>query len=354
MKILIDDGLSTIGKLTGIGYQAYNLFLSLKKISDCDITNYDYLKRFPKYFRRLLYILHSNFSLTRSDYDVIHYQNYYVPFLKGKAKRVVTIHDLATFKYPETMSSFYVWYNRYSIKKAIRNSDCIITPSQSIKDEILEMFSNVKEKKICVCEDGIRDVFLRANEGKRNLDKFGASPFSYLFFLGSLSPRKNLRFVLDAFIEAKEKGCLKKGTKLLLGGQFWWGSSDIKHLIRKDMGIVALGYIDDEEIVTLYKNCKAFIFPSLYEGFGMPIIEAMSQRIPIIISNIPTSTELNNNHNRQMFIFELGKKEQLITHLKKLDEDCENVGNKIDYGDLSRYYFDNIARKHLSIYKSLV
>lgn len=354
MKILIDDGLSRIVKLTGIGYQAYNLFLSLKKVANCEITNYDYLKRFPKYLRRLLYVLDSNLSTKKNDYDIIHYQNYYVPLLKGRAKRVVTIHDLTTFKYPETTSSFYVKYNKYSTKQAVQNADCIITPSESIKEEILEMFSETKAKKIFVCEDGIRDIFLKTNPKKEIPDRFNVSPFSYFFFLGSLSPRKNLRFVLETFLEAKEKEYLKKETKLLLGGQFWWGSSDIRKLIREDLGIIALGYIEDEEIVALYKNCKAFIFPSLYEGFGMPIIEAMSQKIPIIISNISASIELNDNHNKQMFIFELGNKEQLISHLKNLENDHETIRAKINYGDLSRYYFDNIAKKLLQIYKSLV
>lgn len=353
MKTLIDDGLSRIVKLTGIGNQAYHLFLSLEKVTDCKISNYDYLKRLPKYFRRLLYILHSNLLAKRNDYDVIHYQNYYVPFLKGKAKCVVTIHDLVTFKYPETMSSFYVKYNQLTIKKALLNADCIITPSQSIKDEILEMFSNVREKKVFVCEDGIREVFFKTDSKKEILERLNVSPFSYFFFLGSLSPRKNLRFALEAFIEAKEKGDLKKETKLLLSGQFWWGSSDIKHLLREDLGVLALGYVDDEEIVELYKNCNAFIFPSVYEGFGMPLIEAMSQNIPIIISNIPTSIELNNNHNQQMFIFDLGNKEQLIAHLKNIEEAHETIRAKINYGDLSRYNFDNIAQKHLAIYKSL-
>lgn len=69
---------------------------------------------------------------------------------------------------------------------------------------------------------------------------------------------------------------------MVLGGQKWWGASDFKHLLRDELGIRTLGYLTDEDIVTLYTYSKSFVFPSLYEGFGMPIIEAMSQKLRLL------------------------------------------------------------------------
>ncbi len=354
MKILIDDGLSRIVKLTGIGYQAYNLYLSLRKKVNCVITDYNYIKLLPRYVRRLLYIIYTNCRSFFNDYDIIHYQNYYIPFTKGKAKHIVTIHDLGVFKFPETVPAFYVKYNRYSITNALKNADGVITPSNSTKNEILELFPYVDPKKIFPCQDGIRDIFWQQVNNDMHLLSHGVKPYSYFFFLGSISRRKNLKFVLETFIKAKENELINKDTMLVLGGQQWWGTSDLKSLLREDLGIKPLGYLNDEEIIQFYKYSKAVIFPSLYEGFGMPIIEAMAQNIPVIISNIPTSMELHNLHNKQMYVFQLGRDDELINHLTLLDKEFETIKNNLNYGDLSRYQFDNISDEHLSIYKKIL
>lgn len=296
----------------------------------------------------------SNIHELRGDYDIIHYQNYYVPFLSKSSKKVVTIHDLASFKFSDTMQYLYAKYNKRTIKNSLSRADAIITPSITIKNEIHESFPYINENKIFQCNDGIRNVFWLNTNSKNILDKYSIEPFTYFFFIGSLSKRKNLKFLLETFIEAKKNYLIDIKTKLILAGQSWWGSSEIKDLISKNLGILTLGYLDDESIVELYRNCKALVFPSLYEGFGMPIIEAMSQNIPIIISNIPTSVELNEKHNNQMFIFNLGNKEQLIHQLSMLDKECDLIKSKLNYGSLSDYKFENIAYKHLNIYKTIL
>lgn len=134
----------------------------------------------------------------------------------------------------------------------------------------------------------------------------------------------------------------------------WWGVADFKHLLRNDLGIKTLGYLTDEDIVTLYKYSKSFVFPSVYEGFGMPIIEAMSQNAPIIFSNIPTSKELNERHNNQMFGFELDDKESLIEKFAELDKNHSTIRTSLNYGDISIYNFDNIAKDHLKIYSKVL
>ena len=354
MKIFIDDGLSTIVKLTGIGYQAHNLYLSLKKISDCSISDYSFLKKQPRYLRRFLYIAYANYGSAISDYDILHYQNYYVPRFSSGKKKIVTIHDLGAFKFPETIPYFYVKYNQHSIRSALKRADGIITPSKSIKKEILEMFPKTKEERILPCEDGIREIFWDPVDSDHFLLENEIKPFQYFFFIGSLSPRKNLKFILEAFTKAKLNGWIKKESKLVLAGQSWWGSSDFNHLLREDLGIKTLGYIEDKCVAQLYKYSKALIFPSLYEGFGMPIIEAMSQNSPIIISNIPTSLELNELHNNQMFGFNLGDEAGFIELLKKLDHKNDDIRKSLNYGDLSRYRFDNIAKRHYDFYEKIL
>ena len=354
MKILIDEGMASLTKMTGIGYQGINLQKHLSKFCKCDLTDFWYLKPVPKVIRRFSYNSLINIHAIIKDYDLIHYQNYYVPFTKGKAKQVVTIHDLGVFKFPNSIPTIYVKYNQLVIKKALERADAIITPSSFTKDEILNMFPYVEGNKIFPCHNGIREIFWQKVEKETVLKKYGVEPYSYFFFIGIFSRRKNIKFIIETFIKAKKNGYVDRNTWLILGGQKWWGAKDFENLITDDMGIKALGYLDDDEVIQFYKNSKALVYPSLYEGFGMPIIEAMCLNVPIIFSNIPTSIELNKIHNEQMFGFDLQNHDQLMEQFKKLDRDYKNIKSNLDYGNLSRYNFDNVAEKHLEVYKEVL
>jgi glycosyltransferase involved in cell wall biosynthesis len=165
-----------------------------------------------------------------------------------------------------------------------------------------------------------------------------------------LTRRKNLRFLLEAFLRAKREAVLSKDTRLVLVGQDAWDTHEIEHLFSKEAGIIRLGYVSDEMLPALFRFCKALIFPSIYEGYGIPLIEAMSQNAPIIISDIQASMELNQRHNKQMLVFELGDEEALIELLEHVERNAELLRERLDYGDLSPYYYENVAKEHLSVY----
>lgn len=354
LKILIDEGMSSYKHPTGIGQHALNLYKHLSNLAYCSITSYKLMRFIPKGLRKLSIDIYINLIHPLRQYDIVHYQNNFVPFTKGKSKKVVTVHDLGVFLYPDTVPFIYIKYNRHSIKEAIKRADLIITPSNSVKDEILAMFDFAKENKICVCYDGVRDVFFNNKSDINILKKYGLSPYGYYFFLGSLSKRKNIGFLLNAFIKARQANLIESNCYLVLGGYLWWGASEFKDLIKIENGIISLGYLNDDDVVSLYKYCKAFIFPSLYEGFGMPIIEAMSQNIPIIISNIPTSIELNERHNKQMYVFELGSVDDFIDKLHFVDTYNEEIRKKLNYGDISIYNYENVAKCHFNLYKKII
>ncbi|MCX7797879.1 MAG: glycosyltransferase family 4 protein [Melioribacter sp.] len=339
---------------TGIGQHALNLYKHLSKLTFCSITNYSYMRLIPKGFRKFSIDLYINLVHPFRNYDVVHYQNNFVPCTKGKSKKVVTIHDLGVFLYPDTVPSIYISYNRHSIINAIKKADAIITPSESVKNEILNMFEFSVENKIFVCYDGIRDIFFCSKDNPDILKKYNLTAYNYYFFLGSLSKRKNISFLLKAFIKARKERLISNQSYLVLGGYFWWGAGEFKDLININNGIISLGYLSDEDIPYLYKYCRAFIFPSIYEGFGMPIVEAMSQNVPIIVSNIPTSVELDNRHNNQMFVFELNNVDDFINKLSFVDSNFEQIRKKINYGDLSIYNYENVAKYHLELYKKII
>jgi len=353
IHVLIDEGMSTYKKPTGIGLHALNLYLHLRRFCKCEITNYEYMRYLPKGIRKFTLDLLINYKTVKRDYDIIHFQNHYVPFIKGKSKKFVTIHDLGVFHFPETVPFIYIKYNQHSIIKSLKRADAIITPSVAIKNEIMTMF-NIFNEKIYVCNDGLRDVFCKTQPDVVPLQKLEIRPYSYFFFLGSLSKRKNLKFVLNAFIKAKKYKKIDSETLFVLGGQKWWGVSEFKELLKSEYGIKTLGYIDDYIIAQLYRFCKAFIFPSIYEGFGMPVIEAMSQGAPIIASNIPTNIELNNKHNKQMYVFDLNDEEALINYMTLIDKEFQSIRDNLNYGKLNDYYYDNVAEQHLKVYEKFI
>ncbi len=353
-KILIDEGLTSFGRMSGIGFHIVSLASHLKDIAHCDITRHEILRRIPRYIRKWAYIGASNITHLYKDYDLVHHPANYVPLFRGKNKHVITIYDLSDLRYQETISLAWRHYNRLAFKNAVRRADAIIAISRSVADELIETFPDLDKNRIYVCPTGLRSTLLMCKPEKESLGALNVKPFSYFLFVGDLTKRKNLGFLLNAFVEAKARRLIQETTQLILVGKRAWGYSEFSSLIREEAGIHELGYLSDEQVVTLYRYAKACVYPSIYEGFGMPLIEAMSQQAPIIASSIPTTLELNAAHNDQMLCFELGDREGLIQLFKTVDEDFQSLRDRLDYGDLSMYDYPNIATKHLDIYSEVL
>jgi glycosyltransferase involved in cell wall biosynthesis len=354
VKILIDDGLSGAGNMSGIGRFTVSLATHLKNISDCDITRYTLLHKVPRYFRKWSYIGVCNIPGVYKNYDLVHHLANYVPCVRGKNKHVLTVHDLSVLYYPETVSLAWRHYNAVSFKKSVQRADAIITVSKSIRDEILATFPTLDKSLVFVGHPGIQSSILVANPKEIVVTELGVKPFSYFLFIGDLTKRKNLEFALRAFREAKQNKHINEKTEFVVVGMRGWGYSAIKELINSDASIKTLGYLSDEQIVSLYRYAKAFVYPSIYEGFGIPLVEAISQGTPIIISNIPTSAEINDAHHNQMFCFQLGDRNGLIALYENIDKNFLSIRDRLNYGDISEYTYESVAACHLNIYSEIL
>jgi glycosyltransferase involved in cell wall biosynthesis len=354
MRVLIDEGLSTLQQLGGIGYQSVNLHLHLSKLIECDITGYGILKRMPRIIRRLSYIGFIHARAFSSKYDVIHYQNYYVPSFSGRSIPVVTIHDLGGVSYPDVYPEWYNAYFRRTIRNALKRARGIIVPSYAVRHEILASFPEMRDLRIHVCHNGIRSVFLSSKPNESLLSGMGIAPRSYFLHVGTLERRKNLSLLISEFSLARARGWISPSTKLVLVGKAGIGFDGIRKLIDQAENVVHLGRLSDEQIVLLYRYCRAFVFPSLYEGFGIPIIEAMSQNVPILISDIPSSQELNKRHNSQCFVANRVRTHSIAEQMRLIGEHWSADNIAIDYGDLSAYAYDHVARTHAETYTKIL
>lgn len=352
MNVLINEGLSTLGKLTGIGVHSYNLYKHLKKMINCKISNYNYLKYFPRIARRTLYISIVNIEVFFKKYDIIHYQNYYVPRNNTGTRQLTTIHDLTCFKYPDSLPGSYLPYITKAITQSINNVTAIITPSESTKQDVLNQYRGIKDENIFVCWNGVRDIFFNnLSIDKNYLYSHNLFENEYFLYVGTIEHRKNLEFLIENFIYAQLNNLISNSRKLVLAGKMGYNSEKITRYLEYK-NIIWLNHVNDVQLVSLYHFARALVMPSLYEGFGIPIAEAIVTNTPVIASNIPSSLEFNRRHNNNINLFKLNDRNSLVQLLEFADK--HNLREKLDYGDTTIYSYDNVANNHLNIYKKIL
>lgn len=215
-----------------------------------------------------------------------------VPFIHP-ARTVVTIHGLEYEFCPEAYSFWEKIYMRFSIKNSCKWAKKIIAVSENTKKDLIK-FYNVPEEKIRVVYEGCSIYYpelVLGSNGNEMLKRVQHD--KYLLFIGRLEERKNTIGIVKAFNILKSK--YKILHKLVLAGKPGFGYEKIKNKLaqsrRKD-AIIELGFISEEEKQYLLKNAEVFLFPSFYEGFGLPILEAQNAGVPVVTSNVSSIPEV--------------------------------------------------------------
>lgn len=357
MRVLIDDGMQ-IKVGTGIGKYTLYLYDAIK----AELSEDDVLELFQfdkgnasKSKGRLAYLREINSAKYRkmtASYDVIHYTNYAMPFLKNKkSKYIVTIHDLASYLYPKSVSFAYRIYNQLIIRHAIRSADVILTVSESVKSEICQKWPSA-QRKIKVAYPGLYFEFDdKMVEKEYQLPSLvGLKPKTFFLFVGTIENRKNIGFVIDAFIQWKKKN--RNEYKLVLAGREGYGIEDYKEIINSSEvknDIILTGYISSQDVNKLYSEAAAYVFPTVYEGFGSTQLECMVYGLPLILSNIPTNHEVSDSYG---FFFDLDNIEMLIAQMDKVanhdfsDDELNQAGKRI----LSKFDWKVLVKDYVKYY----
>lgn len=192
-------------------------------------------------------------------------------------RKVMTIHDLAFYENPKWYSKSYVWFYKIMTPLCAKTSKCILTVSEFSKKEI-HKYLGVSKDKIHVIYNAVADKFKHREQG--NLAN------RYILAVSTMDPRKNFRRLVDAFIGWENT---LNAQLYLVGGR---NSIFTETSIAENPNIRWLGRVSDEELVKLYQGATCFIYPSLYEGFGIPPLEAMSSGSPVIVSDIQPLREV--------------------------------------------------------------
>lgn len=310
MNIAIDSRSRLWANGSGIGTYTTNIITELQKIDEAnnysllccgDISSYKSNDNFHLY---QLSTKHTGFFdniyipsfISKNNIDIYHIPQNGIGLNENiECKKVVTIHDLIPYILPETVGPGYLKRFLEEMPYIISNSDIIITVSEYSKSDILRLFPNVSADKICVTPLAA-DTCYRALDKNKCLmsvnDRFNFNN-DYILYVGGFSSRKNVKLVIDSFIKSYDS--FNKEIKLLIVGSLKDEGLNLKkycELSKISDHVIFTGYIEDEYMSTLYNGASLFVYPSLYEGFGLPPLEAMSCGTPVITSNTTSIPEV--------------------------------------------------------------
>ena len=234
------------------------------------------------------------------DPDVVFGANYFLPRLLGAIarRRVVTVHDLTYKRHPDLLQKETLESLERHMTRELAVADAVICVSESTRDDLLE-FYEVDERRVFAIHSGVipsgaRDLGggRRATHATRSLAPLGMTPPRYILFVSTIEPRKNLGVLLDAFERLRARGAYD--GSLVVVGKIGWKAATIARRLRAP-GVVHLDYLDPADLAAVYAGAELFVFPSIYEGFGFPLLEAMAHGVPSIAARSSSLPEIGGD-----------------------------------------------------------
>jgi glycosyltransferase involved in cell wall biosynthesis len=307
------DGYPLCEPLTGVGHYTFELARALARNYTSDqfelIAPFDFL---PSVASQLAREQIPNLKLTslgvknvrgrwwsfdlprylkRASLDLFHGTNYEVP-LWNRRRTVLTVHDLSSLLYPELHRRQLARRMRLRLPLAVKLAKAIITPTEAVKRELCSHL-RVKSAKVTAIHEAPRESFQPVHrDDSLRVRQHLEIENDFLLFVGTLEPRKNLLTLLRAFTQVIRETNLRPQL-VVTGGEGWL--MDETFAVISDEGLREhlhlTGYLQDDDLRALYSSCTAFIYPSLYEGFGLPPLEAMACGAPVIASSISALQE---------------------------------------------------------------
>ncbi len=215
--------------------------------------------------------------------------------ISKETKHLLTVHDLSFEIFPDCFSrKMQLWHNFLSPKKQCQLAGQIFVPSKNTKRDIHEMYE-IPEEKITVVYPGISKVYTNeiTDTQKQEVRTKYNLPVKYILFLGTIEPRKNIEAVLQGFEQFQKKH--GNDYHLVIAGAGGWKNRKIMKAIEKNKSAAYIGYVEPLDKPALYAMASVFVYPSLYEGFGFPVLEAMACGIPVITSSRSSLPEIADN-----------------------------------------------------------
>jgi len=284
---------------------------------------------------------------------VYHGTNFLLPVVRD-ARRIVTIHDLAILRLPGSVPANVARRFRTTVTRAVERADRIVTDSECTRRDVLELLS-VDEDRVTTIPLGVGREFSPGGDRERDgeaLAELGVST-PYVLFVGTTNPRKNVERLLDAFALARERASLPH--RLVLVGDPGFGAAGVSERVAAlgiEDAVARPGYVSEAALPALYRGADALAFPSLYEGFGLPLLEAMASGCPVLAGDASSLPEVAGD---AALLVDPGDTEAIAAGLERLLTDA-GLRTALAGAGLERaadFTWARCAQAHLALYRAL-
>jgi glycosyltransferase involved in cell wall biosynthesis len=326
VKVYIDNLIESIKKNLGKDDEFYeiNPKINNKIISDFIVAPY---------------------MINKLNLDVVLFPKNVIPFFV-KGKKIVTVHDMAYFL-PEYKAYKFIdnIYMKMMIKSSCKRADKIIAVSENTRDDLIKLIGT-DENKIKIIHEASSNNFRKIVDEKTLVKirtKFGIFE-DFIFYSGSITPRKNILRLIKAYASIYNKMDLD----LIITGNNLWNNREEMKLIKEIPTIKVIGYVTEEELIGLYSLAYMYIYPSLYEGFGLPILEAQSCGCPVISSDKSSLKEIGGESVCYVNPYEQEEIKDAIMYLIEKKEEREKL-IELGYQNIKRFSWDDTSRKTIQV-----
>jgi glycosyltransferase involved in cell wall biosynthesis len=374
MNIAI-DATSIPRNKTGVGVYLVNL---INEISNLDANNSYYIfvqsddvdsfniekdnfhliiidsNKYRKVFLRLFWeqiILPK--KLKEYDIDILHSPHYTSPVFT-KVSRVVTFHDMTFYTLPKVHTFFKRLLFKIYMKISSKIADKIVTVSESTAKDV-EKILDVSSNKTCVTYNAKKDMYKPINNQENIVEvcsKYNIRD-NYVLFVGTLEPRKNIKTLIKSYSKLIKE--INKEIKLVVVGKKGWMYKEIFELMRSlgiDNQVIFTGFADLEDLPYLYNGAEVFVYPSIYEGFGIPVLEAISCGTPTITSNVSSMPEVIGDAGITVNPNDVDELKDAIKRIIE-DDDLKEQFRKQGIEQAKKFTWKNCAKDTLQVYKKI-
>ncbi len=364
MIIGIDASRTGYKQKTGTEYYSFNLIKNLIKLDKKnkyllysrnslpqDLQNLpENFKTKIMYFPRFWTQIRLSQEMFLNKPDLLFVPAHTIPIIHPK-KTVITCHDVGFRNYPSSYSKFQLWHLEFTTKKAVKWAKKIITVSKSTKNDLINIYG-AEPEQIEVVYEGFTNELYRPieddNKTKDILKKYNI-PEKYILFVGRLEERKNIPRLIHAFDNLRKEKGIKH--KLVLVGKKGYKSEQIIDVIDKlklKDEVILSGYIPEQDLPYFFSGADLFIFPSLYEGFGIPILEAQACRCPVATSNISSMPEVAGEG---AILFNPQKTDEIAQAIYKIisDNDLKNDLIEKGFNQIKKFSWQKCAQETLEV-----
>lgn len=272
--------------------------------------------------------------------DVFFGANYFLPRLLGAVarRRVITVHDLTYKRFPELIQKETLDNLTAMMMREVAVADAIICVSEATRHDLLRYYE-VDPQRVVAIHSGVAPA----------IDPLPVPdlPARYILFVSTIEPRKNLGLLLDAFTRLRSNG--EYDGSLVVVGKVGWKSADLVKKLRSPR-VIHLDYLDPAQLAGVYGKAEVFVFPSIYEGFGFPLLEAMRHDVPTIAARSSSLPEIGGDAT---LFFDPGNVEELIVLLRGVLSDQAVRDRLVERGreQVQKFRWDEAATKTLEVLK---